>query len=1105
MIVHGYKTWHLGCVGALIGLLVAFPTVTRADSSEPAEASESIVFVGLLPLTAKSSASDLSRLAAAQGLRTAAEQGLQAAAHMEVLGHRDLDKLLGAHYLVDWFKCGGEVSCIRQVVLPVSQKGHKTAVTGEYYVEGDIDHFRIVSFTIPDGKIINELVFTLAVSDSSNPAKWQEAFAGRLAQRRGVLKVTTNVEDATCMLDGSPCSFDGDSHTIYTTPGEHIVELTKAKYLPERITVNVRPGSEQSLPIPLRHPAPRDEPAGNAPGATGAGRLPRVTPTLAAVRTDAPVEIDGRLDEPAWHAAWIETNFTQSFPKEGKDPTQRTVLRVLYDDDAIYFGVHCLDENPDKIVSRLTRRDRDSNSDKIAVDISSKNDQVSSYHFEVNAAGVQMDGLRFNDTELSTDWDGLWYAAVSRGSTGWDVEIAIPLSTLRYDGDVSSFGFQVRRYLARRGETDEWAYIPSTAQGEVSRYGTLDGITGLQPKRLFQIRPYDVHKYTYRTGQGLFDGGTLGGNIGADMKVGLTSALTLDATINPDFGTVEVDQVVLNLTTVETYLPEKRPFFLEGSDLFATPFTLFYSRRVGAAPPYPTLVGDSQLLEPLPDSHIWGALKLTGLIADGTSIAVFDGITSRDDATIARTAGGPTEDLLIDPLTNFGVVRLRKDFGSGSSIGLMATSVNRLEPKGAAAPMAGDLCPVPYSTAFTSLVAPQPRDGRCTNDAYTAGIDTTLRSSNGRWGASAQIVGSLIDNGPTRLIPDGTEIGSGATGWGVRSEAGRYGGENWLYKIGYSNSSPRLQINDAGYEDKANFQEAYASVTLRTTKPSTHFLSKSVTGFVSHRRDWKLRDNLGFSPYVTADLQFNNFWSLAMELDPWWPTWVENRETQDGARTERSPGTYASAAITTDPKKRFQVTYSTAALKAYRDMLSLHNSATLSFKPTSTLQLELIPTFSWVTNNPRWIDTEINADDSRTYFFSHLDSKTLDLTLRGTYTFTRTLSLQGYLQGFMASGHFSDAISSTASGPEPLLTLDSFVDTSLPAGINPDFRYGTINFSLTARWEYLPRSTLWVVFTHSQDQEYYDPSEGAGRLRIQPFVGGPTTDVFFVELNYLWH
>lgn len=827
-------------------------------------------------------------------------------------------------------------------------------------------------------------------------------------------------------------------------------------------------------------------------------------PTVTAVRTEERPVIDGRLDDAAWQRAKVETSFVQNFPDEGKPPTEPTELRVLYDDDAIYVGIRCFDSHPESIVARLTRRDRDVDGDKVTIDVSSKNDKVSAYHFQVNAANVQLDGIRFNDTDLGTEWDGRWYSATARDAQGWTAEIAIPLVTLRYQGDVSSFGFQVRRYFQRRGEIDEWAFVPRTAKGEVSYYGTLDGIGGLRARRLAEVLFYGSRRFTFRRNFGALDGDDGDSNVGADLKLGLTPGLTLDGTINPDFGTVEADQVVLNLSTVETYLPEKRAFFLEGADLFSTRFyNLFYSRRVGAHPPDPTLATGGELGAPVADGRIWGALKLTGAAGERLSIGLLDAVTGREDATIARVAGGPREDVLVEPLTNFGVLRLRRDFGTNSSVGVLATAVNRFEPDGAAAPRPGDLCPVPYATTFATLVAPPPSNGRCTNDAYTAGLDTTLRSADGEWGLAAQVVGSLVENGPTRLIPDGTQIGSGARGVGLMAEAGRYGGESWLFKLGYMAATPSLQINDAGFLAQANFHDAYASLVWRTTKPSALFQNAQVELFMEHRRDWQLMDNLNTEWSLDATVQLANLWTIFYGISPYYPKWVENRETQDGARTERIGGYFTKFDVKSDPNRAVVIEINGSLDRRLRG-LDWRASAVLSLRPFAALDLDLIPNAIFTYGAPRWVTTEMNGDGSRTYFFGDLDSKSFDVTLRGTYAFTRTLTLQAYLQPFVASGHYGRVTSSTASGQKPLLSLDSFVDATLPSGVHPDFRDGAINLNLFVRWEYLPLSALWLVYTRNQQQSAYDPAEGPGAIRLDRFAGGPTTDVILLKLSYLW-
>ncbi len=1056
------------------------------------------------PLKCKGGPEDLPKLKQAQQIRATVESVLAQASHLTVLGHSQMSTQLGASYLVAMFRCAGQIPCLTKLAAPLTNAGLKSVFAGDYYVTGGVYKFHVFRYSLASGAIEKEVNFDLSNDDVESLERWHAGIAPFFAAEIGRVQISISVPGAICRVDGEPCHFEGDDKTVVLPLGEHTIEASKDGFVTQDMPVTVEPGATKPISITLVADAKGEL---RVPAALG-----RRAPSIPVVRAESAPRIDGKLDEQIWAQSWVDPNFTQNFPDEGKPPTQKTELRVLYDNDAIYVGIRCFDSNPDKISARLTRRDRDIDSDKVTVDISSKNDRASSYHFEVTAAGVQIDGIRFDDTSYGSDWDGRWYSDVSRDAEGWTAELAIPLVSLRYNGDVTAMGFQVRRIIPRNGEIDEWSYVPRTSKGEVSYYGQIDGMSGLQAKRLTELLGYYSPRFTFRRNQGVFDGTAHASEVGADVKLGLTPALTLNGTFNPDFGTVEVDQTVVNLTTVETYFPEKRPFFLEGAELFSTPFTLFYSRRIGAKPPSPALTNSASQLEPTPaEGRIWGAVNVTGLVAPRTSIGVIDAVTADQDALILRGPAAEPEKVNVDPVTNFAVVRLRNEFGTNSSIGLLTTAVNRFEKKGAAAPVPGDLCPVPYTTNFTSGFPPPPNKGRCTNDAYTAGIDGALRSNEGEYAVTGQILGSAIQNGPTRMIPDGTRIGSGAKGWGMVLDAGRYGGDtHWLYYVHYKSASPRLQINDAGYLGSANFHEWIGEVKWRTTKPTDHLLSAVVAFNLSHNRDWKLKDNLNLGPELTTTLTFKNFWALTLRAQPYFPRWVENRETQDGARVERNHATFGGVSLSTNPSKSVVLSFTVLYVPAFKDpytrtaMIFLSAVGTLSLKPTPALELDLSPSYENVADNERAISATDNGDGTTTYLFNELDYQSLSITARGTYTFTRTLTLQGYVQTLLAEGKFSNPLETTASGKNPLLTLASFK----PSATTPidGFREGTLNVNLFLRWEYRPLSALWLVYTHSQDQKGYDAmAEGNPRLRFDRFGGGPATDVILAKLTYLWH
>lgn len=846
---------------------------------------------------------------------------------------------------------------------------------------------------------------------------------------------------------------------------------------------------------------PNSQPSSVFPLATDrtTTRKPGILPRYHAVLAPSPPRIDGRLDDDVWRLAKSDSDFIQKFPDEGRDPTEKTQLSILYDANALYIGIRCWDRRPQDIVSRLTRRDRETESDHVSVEVSSKKDKSSAYHFDVNVAGVQVDGVRSNDVDYNPDWDGLWVGRASRDDQGWSAEFRIPLGTLRYEGHVTDFGLQVRRYLQRRQEIDEWSYIPSTTQGEVSNYGILADLNGLKARRLFQLQPYLAGKLALRTRQEPLNGVAPGGNLGLDVKLGVTSALTLDATINPDFGQVEADQVVLNLTTIEVFYPEKRPFFLEGIDLFDTPFQQFYSRRIGLTPEAPYLTGRSVQLEPLPDGRILGAAKLTGLIGDRLSINALDAITARGDIAVARSPDAPPERRLIMPMTNFGVLRLRQDFSRNSYVGLLLTTVNRFESPGEAAPNPKtDYCP--------DGSTPSEKTGRCFRDAYTAGVDVRLRTTDGTWSAMASVVGSAVANGATLQIPDGTLIKDNTNGMGMRVEVGKYGGLHWLGNISYSAATPTLFLNDAGYIDQANYHSLEGTLTWRTTRPMASIQDMSLSLHALYIRSWDLGDTLQAYGGLLGSLRFKNFWKISFQYEPFLP-FTDNREARDGARTERVGGIssyYITLKGRTDPR-RLAIFELRTTIFSVRDGLSLISKGTLSLRPAVALELDLIGGGTWTFGDPRWFNTVFNSDASRTYYFGNLDSRSIDVTLRGTYTFTSKLSLQVYAQLFLASGHYGAVNTVRATGDRPVLTLDSFVAARPPEDGVPDFREGAVNLNVLFRWEYQPGSTLIVAFTHSQQQLPFNfAEEGLGQLNLVKFNQGPITDVLLVKLNYLW-
>ena len=426
----------------------------------------------------------------------------------------------------------------------------------------------------------------------------------------------------------------------------------------------------------------------------GAARAPRPEPTPApsveAVRAPAPVTVDGRLDDEAWAGVAPFADFTQRDPEEGQPATERTELRLLYDDDALYVGARLDDSEPDRIVKRLSRRDESAEADRFSIYLDPRRDRLTGVRFEVSAAGVQNDEIIYNDTWMDDSWDAVWLSAVHHDEHGWSVEMRIPFSELRFlPGDSQTWGVNASRYIQRKNESDWLALVPKTESGLASRMAELTGIRGVKPRTPLVLVPYaagGAKTGPADPGDPFFDGSSAFGSVGVDLRRKVGSSFALDATVNPDFGQVEVDPAVVNLTDFETFFPEKRPFFVEGSQIFdnfgrngannyygfmRTEPSLFYTRRIGRAPQgYP----DAAYASVPQATTILGAAKFTGKSASGWSVGLLEAVTGRERA---RWKDGETQGRQeVEPLTNYFVLRAYRD-RTRAGYGALVTAVNR--------------------------------------------------------------------------------------------------------------------------------------------------------------------------------------------------------------------------------------------------------------------------------------------------------------------------------------------------------------------------------------------------------------------------------------------
>lgn len=417
-------------------------------------------------------------------------------------------------------------------------------------------------------------------------------------------------------------------------------------------------------------------------------------PQIRAARVQGDVTIDGHLDEPSWIAAEPATGFTQTDPNEGKPATERTEVRVLIGDDALYIGARLHDREPGRVKAALARRDDEVEADEFDVYLDTFHDHLSGVRFRVTPGGATLDGILGSSAQGSDEddsWDPVWESGTSLDSLGWTAELRIPLSQLRYSSTTDgTWGIQFYRKILRKGEEDWFAFVPKSEVGGVSRYGHLVGLGPLQAQRRLELAPYLLARGSYEpraAGDPFRSGGEYHGSAGLDIKYGLTSDLTLNATVNPDFGQVEVDPAVVNLSVFETFFPEKRPFFVEGADVFrfggiraSNSFgvpDIFFSRRIGREPQRNLAGGGVNFLDAPTETSIRAAAKLSGRTRTGWSIGLLDAVTAGEDARYVDALGSRVT-TPVEPLTNYFVARVRKDLrGGNSTVGVIATAVNR--------------------------------------------------------------------------------------------------------------------------------------------------------------------------------------------------------------------------------------------------------------------------------------------------------------------------------------------------------------------------------------------------------------------------------------------
>jgi hypothetical protein len=847
-------------------------------------------------------------------------------------------------------------------------------------------------------------------------------------------------------------------------------------------------------------------------------------------RTDEPIVLDGRLDEKVWKTSPVN-GFTQNDPKDGESSTEKTDIWVAYDDKALYVAAYCHDSDPKGIIGRLGRRDSQVDSDWFLFAIDPYYDKRSGYLFGINPSGSMRDEVLSNDVSDDESWDGVWEGKTAVNGDGWIVELRIPFNQIRFPKqDAYVWGVNFVRIIQRKNEKASFAWVPKSESAFVSRFARLVGVENINPGTHAEIMPYVTGQAQFRPqepGNPFETGSKAKGNAGFDLKIGLQSNLTLDATVNPDFGQVEVDPAVINLSAYETFYEEKRPFFIEGADIFngfgrggvymnaninwPQP-RFFYSRRVGREPQgYVTQDGYVDF----PDrSTILGAAKVTGKLG-GWNVGFMNALTAREFASL--DASGLRSREQVEPFSYYGVFRAQKDINKGQQgFGLLATGVLRdLQTD----TLAGIL----NKNAF-SLAA----DGWSFLDAKRDWVV-------GGWLGGTRVEGSTQDiyrlqtssmhyfqrpdSATVRLDPTATSL----SGWGGRLNIAKQSGD-WLFLLQAGALSPGFNPNDMGYQSSSSDVVNISVLPARQwTKPGKLFqyAQAALGGFINYDFDG---NRTGGGVLALLQGMFTNFWQFQTTLILA-PQSLSTRQTRGGPIAVNPGGWQGQFTLSTDTRKAIVLEGVSSISDAPRDGTAWSAQLNINWKPLSNISFSIGPQYMYEATQTQWVgrfsDALMIPTFGSRYVFGHIRQQVVAAEIRLNWTFTPRLSLQAYLQPFIGVGHYNQfkelarsrayAYNTYGQGASTIAFADGVYtvdpDGAGPAAsfafADPDFNVKSLRGTVVLRWEYRPGSLLYFVWTQNR-ADYANPGDLQLRRDLANLLTAPGDNIFMLKFSYRW-
>ncbi len=836
-----------------------------------------------------------------------------------------------------------------------------------------------------------------------------------------------------------------------------------------------------------------------------------------ATRTDTEIRIDGRLDEAAWATAQPLTDFVQKEPVEGAAPTDAMDVRFLYDGGALYVGARMSTRNAPDLQAPLGRRDSTGQTEHLLVSLDTFLDRRTAYDFGVTAAGVRLDRYHSSDNEDSYDsgFDPVWQAAVSRSEDGWTAELWIPFSQLRFTPmEDQVWGLNIRRFRPTLDEEDYWVLIPRTEPYWSSRFGDLRGISGLRATHRIEALPYVAGASTLNAGRDarnpFDDGRNLEGRVGADFKMGLGPNLTLDATVNPDFGQVEADPAEVNLTAFETRFQEKRPFFLEGSQLFNIGHpNFYYSRRIGARPIGPA-TGD--FVDYPQSTTILAAAKLSGRLPSKTSIAALGAVTDGESAQLASLGTPGVRSTPVTPRAYWGVGRVLQEFGPlGSTAGLLVVAVHR------------------------DVTAGDPLADLLSRNAVALAGDTRLRFKGGEYQFRAAGGGSFVNGQPKaierlqrssshyaqRPDKDYARLDPAATsydGLSFQTNFDRVGGRHWLWGVSTKVDSPDFETNDIATLTGADGIMPTWNVRYRETRPGRVFRTYSFQ--LSNTNEWNWGGDRQTNQWrQNVNVTWANFWTSSVSVSENLP--VQSQTLTRGGPLMTTLGAW-SMGVSLGNRSTSETRWSGSYNVGGGDGGAWHHriSTDFSFRPGPRWQFSVSPFYERLVDPQQYATALTGGRDAtygKRYVFANIERSTFSSEYRLSFTLKPDMNLDVYAEPFAASGRYYEYGELRQPGVSDRLTYGTAPGTTLQilddgsrlvseGGTsftlsNRDFNVRSFRSNVVLRWEWRPGSTLYVVW--QQDRSADDPF--GTRVGIDDMfrsITAPGSNYFIIKTSF---